>query len=148
MRPLAVVAVVVSVGFAQGERDASIERARGFVKRGDALARANKHDEAVEAYDEAVALFERHGVRTAEAAKAANDLGFSLLQVGRFQRARQAFAHSAAMYRSLFGDDHPSLGPCLNNLAYTLCRLGRPGEAVPLHGGVRHHRLLYCLLFP
>ena len=97
---------------------------------GMALADLRRFDEAIAAYERAVAVHRDTGNRRSEARTLAN-LGFALTQVRRFDEATEVFERAAVVFAEL-GDRHGE-ALVLANSAGTLQQQRRFDDAVAAH---------------
>ncbi|WP_127995862.1 serine/threonine-protein kinase [Piscinibacter defluvii] len=97
---------------------------------GDAQALLGRPQEAIAAYERAIAEFERIGRgNTTAAATLANNLGVHLARAGQPGRAAQVYARALAAERPRSRGRDAAL---LTNAGRNLVELGRADEAVPL----------------
>ncbi|WP_206792334.1 tetratricopeptide repeat protein [Amycolatopsis sp. MtRt-6] len=97
---------------------------------GVALEQARRHDDALRAHRQALALFQETGDRSGEAASWSN-LGNALLSKRRIDEAIEAHRHTLDLCRTL-GDD-AGQGRAWANLALALFRAQRHEEALEAH---------------
>lgn len=105
-------------------------RGRALNALGMALADLRRFDEAIAAYQQALAVHRDNGNRRSEARTLAN-LGFALTEVRRFDEATEVFERAAVVFRDL-GDRHGE-AMVLTNSAWTLQQQRRFDEAIAAH---------------
>ena len=93
-----------------------------------------RHTEAGEMYERALAIFERvYGPDHYEMAVTLNNLAGVRLAEGNVGEAEAIYRRSLAIKERLFGPDHPDVAMTLNNLALLLSTAGRCDEAALLY---------------
>jgi hypothetical protein len=120
-------------------REKHEERARVLNRLGFALSALGRRAEALQATQEAVALYRRLAQQNPDAflpelARSLNDLGVDLSALGRRAEALQAAQEAVDLFRRL-AEQHPDaflpyLAMSLNNLGIRLSALGRRAEAL------------------
>jgi tetratricopeptide (TPR) repeat protein len=120
-------------------REEPQERARLAHMLGFALSALGRREEALEATQEAVALYRRLAAQHPDAflpdlARSLNSLGVDLSALGRREEALEATQEAVALYRRL-AVQHPDaflpdLAMSLNNLGSMLSEMGRRAEAL------------------
>ena len=93
---------------------------------GAALSGLRRYEEALTAYEQAVAVFREVGDRHAEAESSTN-LGVALSGLRRYEEALTAYEQAVAVFREV-GDRHAE-GTALNNLGTVWHSLGQDDEA-------------------
>lgn len=108
-------------------------RAEYLNKLGTAAYQANDMDTAAAAFEEALAVLERHlGAEHPDVATALNNLALLQYTRGRYQDAEPLYQRALAIDEAQLGDDHPGVATDLNNLALLYKKQDRLAEAEPL----------------
>ena len=107
---------------AEAAAEAGGERAGGLlVSLGNYLRMIAAFDEAQDAYERALAIFEAaHGPEHPEVAVAVNNLGRVLQDRGDFDGAQAAFERALAINEAAHGPEHPEVAINVNNLGGVL----------------------------
>ncbi len=108
--------------------------AASWFNSGLALERLSRHEEAIEAYERARALFAESGSQDHEAA-AWSSMGRALAELGRFDEALAAHTRARALHEET--GDRVSAGSAWGKLGQTLAKLGRTQEAIEAHTRAR-----------
>jgi tetratricopeptide (TPR) repeat protein len=108
-------------------------RAEYLNKLGTAAYQANDMDTAAGAFEQALAVLERHlGTEHADVATALNNLALLQYSRGHFDKAEPLYQRALAIDEAVLGDDHPGVATDLNNLALLYKKQNRLSEAEPL----------------
>lgn len=110
----------LSAGSADWRMRYEVTRRRGVLRY-----RQERIVEALDLFEDALAMASRHGDRMAEA-KSLKNVGAALRRLGEFSEALRAFLSSLDIYRRDGGD---SPGPVLNNIADVYRNLRDPAQA-------------------
>jgi len=107
---------------------------KNLEKAGTFLWRAGRSNDAIRFAEDALALAQdRHGARSAEAARAMNNLAESHRALGRYAEAEPLYRQAIEIGKATIGARHPAYATRLNNLAGLLRDMGRLAEAEPLY---------------
>ncbi len=107
--------------------------ARALLAQANAHRDARRFDEAVAAYEKALALLEEGGAGKGEVAGTLNEYGMAHYARGRAADAAACWERALALLRGVHKGDHPDVAISLNNLASILDALDHSAEALPLH---------------
>ncbi|MEM6990788.1 MAG: serine/threonine-protein kinase [Myxococcota bacterium] len=124
--------VDVAQGLLQRSSGGDIERAKLVGYQGHAAATLGEFGVAERHHRAAYGMFlaaERRDL----ACIAQTDVGAALRERGDYRAARLEYEGALEVATELFGEQHPSLGPILDGLAYTGRELGRAPEAEALY---------------
>ena len=109
------------------------QRGQLLINYGNALAKANKVEEAIQAYRRGIAEIEAtKGEKTESYALALNNYGWFLIDRGRHDDAVGPLEQSVAIYRAI---GSPRLAGAVGNLGVALKRQGRNDEALAAYKG-------------
>ncbi len=98
---------------------------------GMALAAQNQHSQALENFENALAIRVRsHGEEDPEVASSLNDLGIAHARLGQPEKAVEDHRRALRIQEKSLGADHPAVAVSLDNLSTVYSQLGRVEEAL------------------